>query len=289
VRPLGFILVASLAGAAAAAACSSFGASSNEEPPPLDAADEASSTGDDASSTDASSTDSSTTRDASSDAPDAPVSIRPCADPAAHWLCDDFDRSTQDFPKWGSTIVSGDGGVTIERFASAQSQPNVLTSRVDTGDEARLTATHFMTATGLRCEMDLFVEQRTGGEIPLFVVDIDDADYYYRIELRSNYQSQKDGFTGYGSLEGGALPNIHHDLGFQLDAAWHHIAVQVGVGATQVFVSVDGKSLIDLDAGPLDGIQTLPTTQGMSVGAQLLGGSGPWTVHYDNVFCDPLP
>jgi hypothetical protein len=265
----------------AAGACSTFGADSSDAPGPAADAGEDGTSGGDGSLSDGS------VGDAGSDVADDGDggSVSPCRD-GRHWLCDDFDRDAAAlFPTWGSVLLAGEGGVSIDALASAPSAPNVLTARARGNDGAQLASVHAGTATTLHCELDLLVEQRSATETLLVVLDVSNsvAKDYYRVELRGG---APDYILVYGAVNG--VPLSGTSTSASLGNAWRHVVLELRAGATQeVHVGIDGTPIVDNPA--LDAGLATPTTQSVTIGVASFAGAGGWAVRYDNVFCDALP
>jgi hypothetical protein len=269
------IACASLAGAVAA--CSSFGDGTTSDG--ADAGQDATSGSDGQSTTDARVI--GTESDAGNDAVTDATTARLCAD-SGHWLCDDFDRvGSPGFSAWDSVILLGDGGVAIASFATAPSPPNVATSTVGGGAQARLAKGRTGSSSTFRCELDLFVEARNTSEAILFDMSLNGATYYYRVELRGG---PADAVNHYGAFDGASTSPVVNGVVFT--KGWHHVIASLSAGNNpSVDVTMDGVAVTHAAIGTA---ATLPssTSQSVVTGLYSLGGAGDWVVHYDNVFCD---
>jgi hypothetical protein len=282
-RAVWFVLAASVGAGGAGAACSSFAPEAGVAP-------------EDARPDGATNADGETVPDGSTgDGGDAAIrsdadagSGSPCGDPG-HWLCDDFDRDGGLFPSWGPPQLAGDGGVSIEPFASAPSAPNVFTSRADGNEKAQLSTTRNGTAKGVRCELDLLVVQRGASQAILLVIGMANGPSYYRIEVRGGGQDQ---VIRYGAADpdgGGPIPIGPVGTDVVLGAAWHHFTIEVGWDAAhRTHVGLDHTTVVDVAPPPELGAAPAES-QDVTVGVSSFAGAGGWLVRYDNVVCDPLP
>jgi hypothetical protein len=266
--------ISRLAGSAllAITGCSAFGVSSS--------VDEEADTVDAGATFDGDGGDGPDLADAGSDdgAPPRP----PCPDGA---FCDDFDDGPLGLRWTSPEIVRG----RLERgSASYVSAPYALRATLDPPDGSahRLAVLlrEFAGVTGLRCSVDLYVEERgtSSRARPLYIVVRNPALLSYEL----NFWIYPDGTAGleewgqradqtyfYSEVPRFPLPN----------GTWVRLEIRIDYAGT-VHLIVDGVVRAKLDIEP----QT-PEAVRTRIGIREEDGLGVWTTLFDNVVCVPTP
>jgi hypothetical protein len=210
---------------------------------------------------------------------------------AEHWLCDDFDRpgALTDTPYWGSMSVTTDASLDVYQPPppAPASPPNALTAFAHGNSGADVYAQYTGNASGFRCEFDVRVDQRGTAPVNLVVLSLYfGASGYYRLQLTGG----ADQLSEYGLFEDGGpiTPMVlgSHYLG---DKVWQRIQLEVKLGpGGHVKTAINGQDLALASAYAL-GALPIPKSSTVQLGLASYGGTGAWTVVYDNVTCDPLP
>lgn len=207
-----------------------------------------------------------------------------CAAAAGHRFCDDFDaRDAVDSELW--SVQTSGGGLSIDRVEAA-SRPGSLYSAIKPDPSGARCATYAtiekeVVLTGSRAHLEL--DLRLDAE----VANIQSLAYLLSVGLKSgDYASL--------AIQGGKVRVMAHHasgvwtLSLPLDpfpvGAWTHVVMEITFSQREgsVFVSSDGKVLVDSRALPMSSAVTTAGTFVIAAGANGIP-EDEVRLHFDNL------